>query len=166
MDKAVLQMIKEMKEQREEAERSRKEEKEEAERRFQEAERIRKEEKEEAERIRKEEKEEAERKIQEAREDADKRFQALLKSSQALTTTSATPNFSPFDSSSELWADYFARFITFVEANSISAEKRPQVFLTNQTSALYKQLSNLAAQQESPKKVNALTLDEIETFMK
>ena len=159
METALLQMLKEMKEQRQQ-------DKEEADRKFQEAERIRKEEKEEAERIRKEEKEEAERKIQEAREDADKRFQALLKSSQAPTTTSATPNFSPFDSSSELWADYFARFITFVEANSIPTDKRPQVFLTNQTSALYKQLSNLAAQQQNPKKVNALTLDEIETFMK
>ena len=154
MDKALLELIKEMKEQRqqdrEEAARIRKEEKEEADRRFQEAERIRIEEKEEAdrrfqeaERIRIEEKEEAERIRKEEREDADKRFQALLRSSQAPATTSATPNFSPFDSSSEL-ADYFARFITFVEANSIPADKRPQVFLTNQTSALYKQLSHLA----------------------
>ena len=54
-----------------------------------------------------------------------------------------------------------------MEANSIPTDKRPQVFLTNQTSALYKQLSNLAAQQQQhPKKVNALTLQEIETFMK
>ena len=121
-------------EEREEAEGIRKEGKEEADRRFQEAERIRKEEREEAERIRKEEKEEAERKIQEAREeaekirkeereDADNRFQALLKSSRAPVTTSATPYFSPFDSSSELWADYYARFLTFVEANSIPSKR-------------------------------------------
>ena len=152
------------KEEREEAERIRKEEKEEAERRFQEAERRFQE----AERIRKEEKEEAERKIQEAREEAERirkeEFQALLKSSQAPAITSATPNFSPLDSSSELWADYYPRFTTFVEANSIPAAKRPQVFLTNQTSALYKQLSNLAAQQQHPKKVNELTLEDIETF--
>ena len=51
-------------------------------------------------------------------------------------------------------------------AHSIPAEKRAQVFLTNQTSATYKLLSNLASQLASPKDVNTLSLVEIEGFMK
>uniref|UniRef100_A0A0L8GAJ4 Uncharacterized protein n=1 Tax=Octopus bimaculoides TaxID=37653 RepID=A0A0L8GAJ4_OCTBM len=41
-----------------------------------------------------------------------------------------------------------------------------QVFLTNQTATVYKQLTNLATQQNPPKDINNLIMDEIVDFMK
>ena len=38
-------------------------------------------------------------------------------------------SFQPFDSTSELWTDYLARFRTFVTANSIPDNKQAQIFL-------------------------------------
>ena len=67
------------------------------------------------------------------------------------TSQLATPKFVCFDSSSELWPDYWARFRTFLGANSIPESKEAQVFLTNQSADVYKMLSNLAAQQSPPK---------------
>ena len=78
----------------------------------------------------------------------------------------AIPNFVPFDATTELWTDYWARFQTFVGANSVPVGKQAQVFLTNQSRVNYKLLSNLASQQSSPKDINELTLDEIAEFMK
>ena len=43
----------------------------------------------------------------------------------------ATPSFVPFDSTAELWTDYWAYFLIFLGANSVQQEKRAQVFLTN-----------------------------------
>ena len=43
--------------------------------------------------------------------------------------------------------------------------KKAQVFLTNQSLVTFKTLSNLASQLSPPKDVNALTVDEIATFM-
>ena len=62
-------------------------------------------------------------------------------------TANATPNFTPFDSTSELWTDYWARFCTFVGAYSIPEDRKAQVFLTNQSPSVYKPLANLAGQQ-------------------
>ena len=76
------------------------------------------------------------------------------------------PSFDPFDPTPELWDDYWARFQTFVGANSVPVDKRALVFLTNQSRVNYKLLSNLASQQSPPKDVNALTLDEIVEYMK
>ena len=73
--------------------------------------------------------------------------------------------FVQFDPASELWTDYWKRFQTFVVANSIPERKQAHVFLTNQSLVTYKLLSNLAAQQSSPKDVNDLTLNEIYNFM-
>ena len=42
-------------------------------------------------------------------------------------------SFQPFDSTSELWTDYLARFRTFVTANSVPDNKQAQIFLTNQS---------------------------------
>ena len=78
----------------------------------------------------------------------------------------AIPSFVPFDSSSELWSDYWARFVTFIGANSVPDDRAAQIFLTNQSKVTYKLLGNLASQQTPPKDVNALTLDEIAAFMK
>ena len=74
-------------------------------------------------------------------------------------------NFQPFDSTSELWTDYLARFRTFVTANSIPDNKQAQIFLTNQSNSVYKMLSNLAAQQQPVKSIHELTMNDIQTFM-
>ena len=75
-------------------------------------------------------------------------------------------SFDPFDPTTELWDDYWARFQTFVGANSVPVEKRALVFLTNQSRVNYKLLSKLASQQSPPKDVNALSWDEIVEYMK
>ena len=75
------------------------------------------------------------------------------------------PNFMPFDSISELWKDYLARFYTFAAANSIPEDKMAQVFLTNQTTANYKLLATLAGQQMPPRRNNDLEMKDITTFM-
>ncbi|KAL5477849.1 hypothetical protein EMCRGX_G024698 [Ephydatia muelleri] len=72
----------------------------------------------------------------------------------------AIPSFVPFDATVELWTDYSARFHTILGANSVPAEKRAQVFLTNQSREIYKLLSNLASQQSPVKGINDLSLDE------
>ena len=74
-------------------------------------------------------------------------------------------SFQPFDSTSELWIDYLARFRTFVTANSIPDNKQAQIFLTNQSNSVYKMLSNLAAQQQPVKSIHELTMNDIQTFM-
>ena len=71
-------------------------------------------------------------------------------------------SFQPFDSTSELWTDYLARFRTFVTANSIPDNKQAQIFLTNQSNSVYKMLSNLAAQKQP---VKSITMNDIQTFM-
>ena len=76
------------------------------------------------------------------------------------------PSFTPFDSTAKMWSDYWARFQTFVGANSIPADKRAQVFLTNQSRVNFKLLSNLASQQTPSKGINELTLEEIKDYMK
>ena len=81
-------------------------------------------------------------------------------------STAAIPPFAAFDSTSELWPDYWSRFCTFVVANAVPEQRQAQVFLTNQTAAVYKQLANLATQQTPPKDINKLTMPEIVNFMK
>ena len=85
---------------------------------------------------------------------------------QPQISTAAIPPFAAFDSTSELWPDYWSRFCTFIAANAIPAVRVPQVFLTNQTPTVYKQLANLAAQQNPKKDINDLEKDEIVNFMK
>ena len=82
------------------------------------------------------------------------------------TRSSAIPPFAAFDSTSELWPDYHSRFTTFLAANAVPSHRHAQVFLTNQTAALYKQLSTLAKQMNPSKDIHKLTMAEIETFMK
>ena len=79
-------------------------------------------------------------------------------------STAAIPPFPAFDSTSELWPDYWT--VTFVMANAVPEQRQAQVFLTNQTAAVYKQLANLATQQTPPKDINKLTMSEIVNFMK
>ena len=81
-------------------------------------------------------------------------------------STAAILPFAAFDSTSELWPDYWSRFCTFVVSNAVPEQRKAQVFLTNQTAAIYKQLANLAAQQTPSKDINKLTMLEIVDFMK
>ena len=81
----------------------------------------------------------------------------------ASTLQGATPSFMPFDSSSELWTDYWARFCTFANAHAVSDEHKAKIFLTNQSSTTYKLSSNLASQETPSKSINELTMTEIET---
>ena len=84
----------------------------------------------------------------------------------APTTAVATPNFPAFDSTSQLWSDYWPRFCTFANAHSVLNEQSAKIYLTNQTSTTYKMLSNLAAQQTPPKVINNLTMEQITNYMK
>ena len=47
----------------------------------------------------------------------------------------AVPKFSEFDSSLELWSDYYLRFQTFVKAHSVPENRIATIFLTNQSVA-------------------------------
>ena len=84
----------------------------------------------------------------------------------AANSATAAPSFQPFDSTTELWTDYYARFCTFVGAHSVPDARKAQVFLTNQAATVYKLLANLALQQTPPKDINELTLEEIVSSMK
>ena len=101
-------------------------------------------------------------------EQMDKLTEALLQQCmqpKVTTVTSAIPAFSAFDSTTELWTDYWSRFQIFIEANSVPEDKGRKVFLTNQSAAVYKLLENLASQQTPAKKINDLTMQNIISFM-
>ena len=76
------------------------------------------------------------------------------------------PKFIPFESSQELWSDYWSSFQTFLSVQSIPDEKQAQLFLSSQSRSTYKILSNLAFQRKTPCQVQELGLDDIETYMK
>eukprot|EP00731_Ephydatia_muelleri_P018577 Em0011g617a len=90
---------------------------------------------------------------------------ALTKGLDHSTPKISFPMFSPFDSTSELWTDYWARFQTFVAANAIPGNRVAQIFVTNQTKVTYKLLSNMASQQSPAKDINELSIDDIAKFM-
>jgi len=81
-------------------------------------------------------------------------------------TVSATPTFLPFDSTSELWKDYWSRFLSFTRAHAVPDDRQVQVFLTKQSLTVYKLLSNLAAQETPPREINDLTMEQIVAYMK
>ena len=66
-------------------------------------------------------------------------MEALLSAvdkTNAVASTSllgGTPSFVQFDPSSELWADYWARFCSRVSPPSIFNDQKAQIFLTNQS---------------------------------
>ena len=69
---------------------------------------------------------------------------AVDKTSTVASTSfqGATPSFGQCDPLSELWADYLARFCTFVSAQSVFSNPKARIFLTNQALTTYKLLSN------------------------
>lgn len=60
-------------------------------------------------------------------------------SSCLLASSAAIPSF--------LWPNYWSRLCTFFVANALPDQHKAQVFLLDQTAAIYKQLVNLATQQ-------------------
>jgi len=78
----------------------------------------------------------------------------------------AIPTFAPFDSTPGLWKDYWSRFLTFTRAHAVPDHRKVQLFLTNQSSTVYKLLSKLAAQETPPREINDLAMDQIVAYMK
>ena len=114
--------------------------------------------------------------FQQQMKDQQEQHQKQMEAMMAMMTTkiqpettlsnSNIPSFSSFDPSKELWTDYWSRFQTFLEAHAVPESRQAKVFLTNQSSVNYKLLDNMAKQLTPPKDVNALTLEEVEKFMK
>ena len=88
-----------------------------------------------------------------------------VRQQQETALPQTTPKFEAFDSTTELWTDYWSRFSTFTKANSVPDVRVAKVFLTNQTATIYKLLSTLAAQETPPRTVNNLTMNEIQQYM-
>ena len=106
------------------------------------------------------------RQMDSQREQTEALVAAIAKGLDKPMLAPSIPSFPPFDSTSELWTDYLARFYTFIGANSVPENKTAQVFLTSQSKVTYKLLCNLASQQSPAKDINDLTIDEIIDFMK
>ena len=85
-----------------------------------------------------------------------------LQENQAkLSSLQTCYSFPPFDSTSETWKAYWARFYTFVKANAIARERRALIFLTNQTKETYELIQTEASQWDPPKDINSLEIEEI-----
>ena len=84
---------------------------------------------------------------------------------QGKENSTSRPAFQAFDSTSELWVDYWDRFSTFLEANTIPVEKAAPVFLNSQSPTIYKLLSNLASQRTPPVPLGQLSLTDLEKYM-
>lgn len=69
--------------------------------------------------------------------------------------------FEPFDSTIELWPDYFDRFLAFAGAHSVNDDRIAQIFLTNHSRDVYSLLGSLAKQRNPSKRINHLTMDRI-----
>ena len=93
------------------------------------------------------------------------RQQPATSSESATSVTTAIPKFQPFDSTSELWTDYWKRFQTFSGANSVQESKKAQIFLTNESNTVYKIPTNMASQLSPKKDINELSIDEIVEIM-
>ena len=106
------------------------------------------------------------RQMDSQREQTEALVAAIAKGLSKPMPATSFPTFPLFDSTSELWTDYLARFHTFIGANSVPEDKTAQVFLTSQSKVTYKLLCNLASQQSPSKGINDLTIDEITDFMK
>ena len=94
------------------------------------------------------------------------RHEAQIQDILVKTTMSVhLPSFISFDSSKELWRDYWARFTTFAAAQSIPEEKISHVFLISQDPSIYKLLNTLANQENPARELNTLTMEEIVIYM-
>ena len=101
--------------------------------------------------------------MEEQRKQTEAFVTAITKGLDRSTPKISFPSYSPFDSTSELWTDYWARFHA---ANVIPSDRVAQIFLTNQTKVTYKLLSNMASQQSPARGINELSIDAIAEFMR
>ena len=90
------------------------------------------------------------------------RLKTPTETSMASQQAASIPSFAAFDSSVDLWKDYWAIFNTFSKTSSVSKQ---QIFLTHQRADTYKLLSTLGFQQTPPKSTDDLTMEEIKNFM-
>ncbi|GFR98258.1 transposon Tf2-6 polyprotein [Elysia marginata] len=98
-------------------------------------------------------------------EQQQQQMQALLALVHQQKPGVSNTKFDEFDPSAELWSDYWCRFETFLKANAIPDGRRAEIFLTNQSSTIYKLVMNMAQQQTPPKDINSLSMEEIEAHM-
>ena len=98
------------------------------------------------------------------REESLQMIKALTESTEKKASGVAT-HFTAFDPNTELWTSYYARYQTFVGANSIPEDKMAQIFLTNQSTAIYKQISDWGNQQTPKLDINGITMDAIYNYM-
>ena len=110
-------------------------------------------------------KEQMELQMAQQREENNQLIKLLTQQAAENKSGSATPSFTAFDPNVGLWTDYILRFQTFIGANSISEERIAQIFLTNQTTVIYKQLNDWAEQQTPKKEINKLSMNDINTYM-
>ena len=97
----------------------------------------------------------------------EKLLTALTKESNSPSTSVTNfPPFTLFDPNTELWSDYWAQFHTFTGAHSIPPNKAEPVFLTNQTSVIYKLLRNYAKQLSPSTSIDELSMKQITEYMK
>ena len=98
-------------------------------RRLEEQERDRKELLKEQERQHEEQERRHEEQMKVLREIIDKRSSSTENEGRpTISTAVATPNFPAFDSSTELWSDYWSRFCTFSTAHSVPESKSRRFF--------------------------------------
>ena len=117
------------------------------------------------------EQQQAQQEQQQAYQEENKKLMELLVKGQTDAATkpappASLPKFSEYDPATELLTDYMNRFDTFIAAHSIPEERKANVFLISQSPVLYKQISNMAGQLETPKEINAVTMEEIDNFLK
>jgi len=108
-------------------------------------------------------KEESKRMMEQQKEESRQMIRALLEKDDRTRVT--TPSFPAFDPNSEIWTDYLARFNTFLGANSVTPDKEAQIFLTNQSPIIYKQLSDWSNQQTPKLEINKVDMDVITNYM-
>ncbi|KAK3732931.1 hypothetical protein RRG08_002542 [Elysia crispata] len=66
-----------------------------------------------------------------------------------------------FEPSTKLWSDYWARFETSTKANSISDDRRAEIFLTNQCSMVNKLFKSGTTADAT--QIRYMSMDEIAT---
>lgn len=103
--------------------------------------------------------------LREQMEQQRQQMESLLAMVQDKKPSVVNTKFGEFDPSIELWSDYWARFLTFLKANSIPDDRSAEIFLTNQAPGIFRMLKNIACQQTPPKDVNQLTMEEMSQHM-
>ena len=103
--------------------------------------------------------------LQEQMSQQQRQMETILATVQQSKPAISNTKFDEFDPAVELWTDYWARFETFTRASAIPDDRRAEIFLTNQSSVVYKLIMNLAQQQTPPRDINSLSMAEMAAHM-